>query len=797
MPYLSLTLNGYPVDLPPDAQVALSYRANDLRTLGSREASFSETFTLPLTAQNVAVLGLPHVLDSQTTTPYRYLAAQLSAPGGQVLLDGFGILELSHEGYDLTLTDALGGLFNALGSRTLNELDLRAYDHAFTFAGVRAAEAGDAKAGYCYVLCDDGRLTLRDPARGVLFYELTACVYLDALLRAILLPPLPPVPLPVGYLEPFNPLDGYRLAGTLFAEDRYQRAVLPAAGPCPRVRAGQLASTTAAGRVPVARVFPPPPVAQGGTFTALQFPQTSDAAGLSTDPGGVFFAGVVYRPPAYTCDLTVHVTVRLHARHAPGFTNAGNFVALHLLDTTVATSDANSLVGRYDARRIYQGGLSGIGQDITCDYEVAIPFLQHRLNGPTLALYLFADVGLEVTLLPGSSIRFTPAPRVYAGGPVALEAGLPGLKQSDLLKTLCNLFNVVVQTDPVTKVIRFDLFNELEHRRNEAPDWTAKLDLSQRPRLAYRLGDYAQTNTLRYDDAPKEYGQQLGATPYDNVGGGTLYVRNATLPARAEAYAAPLGLPQPHDALGGISLVWRPLLREGNPDPLVPATRVAIPWLGGVIGYDENSPRLVYGGATWRAKQNVTQNSPAPDARFPQTWEVVPYEVLNDTLPQIALVAPLLPGMPLVHDDAPGAGTFAATQGLSRTGLTFTELLPAYYPTLAGILDRVRVLTVDLRLTPMDILALDFTRPIQLGPLDWPGYGRLDILGYLNGIDQYQPAAPGPVACTFLVLGEPVPGLAPLPGNPPVTLTRAERVLAAEEGEPLLSETAMHFLLEA
>jgi hypothetical protein len=772
MPYLTLELLGFPVDLPADAQVALSYRVNDLRTLDSREAAFSETFTLPLTAQNVAVLGAPHSLDSLSTTPYRLLPAVLRSPGGAVLLDGFGILESSGEGYDVTLTDAVGGLFAQVGDRSLRELDLSQYDHAYTFDAVQTASTSTQ--GYCYVLSDDGRLTRRPAATGLLFYELTAAVYVDAILRAIFQNPLPPANPPPGYVQPVNPLADYQLTGTLLTEERFTRAVLPQASPYPQVRAHILADSAASGRLPVARVFPGQST---GYFQRLQFPQI-------TDPGGNFFGGELFSPPAYYSDVTVHVSLRATVRHNPAIPLAGDFVALHLQDATITTPDANSLIGRFDARRIHQGAINLTPLDISADYEVTIQVLA---GGPQLALYLFADVGAEVTILPGSSIRFTPGARVYAGGPVALEAGLPDLKQSEFLKLLFNQFNVIVQTDSVFKTIRFDLFNRLEQRRNEVVDWTQKLDLTQRPRLSYTLGDYAQVNTLAYDEAPKEYDQELGSSAQQNRGGGQLYVHNARLPSSGEVYQAPVILPQPHPTLGGATTTaWRPLLSEAK------ETRAAILW-NNVIGYDENSPHIVHRGLAWKALQNVTVGSPAPDARHPETWVPAPYEVLNDELPAIALVTRQLPIDVLVRDDYPGAGTFMPTLGLTREGLEFTSLIGAYYPGLSRILERVQQLVLDVRLNALDIAGLDFTKPIGFNLAHWPGYGKLEALCYLNLIDQYLPGTAGAVACTFLVLGDPVAGLAPAVGNP-VTVRRV--ALADELAHFLLNEVGQYLLVE-
>lgn len=771
MPYLTLELLGFPVDLPDDAQVVLSYRANDLRNLDSREAAFSETFTLPLTAQNVAVLGAPHSLDSLSTTPYRLLPALLRSPGGTTLLDGFAILESSGEGYDVTLTDAVGGLFAQVGDRSLRELDLSQYDHDYMFQAVR--EASTRTEGYCYVLSDDGRLTRRPSETGLLYYELTAAVYVDAILRACFKNPLPPASPPAGYVPPVNPLADYQLTGTLLAEDRFQKAVLPQAGPYPRVRAHVLAESAASGRLPVARTFPGQST---GYFQRLEFPQI-------TDPGGNFFAGQLYSPPPYYSDVTVHVSLRATVRHNPGIPLAGDFVALHLQDARITTPDANSLIGRFDARRIHQGAINLAPLDISADYEVLVPVLA---GGPQLALYLFADVGAEVTILPGSSISFTPGSRVYAGGPVALEAGLPDLKQSEFLKLLFNQFNVIVQSDSVFKTIRFDLFNRLEQRRDEAVDWTDKLDLTQRPRLSYTLGEYAQVNTLAYDEAPEEYGQQLGSTAMQNVGGGQLYAHNARLPSSAKVYRADVILPQPHPTLSGAaSTAWRPLLSEAK------EKRPAIIW-NSIIGYDEDSPHIIFRGLAWQALQNVTVGSPAPDARHPETWVPAPYDVLHDELPAIALVNRQLPIEALVRDEYPGANTFSPTFGLTRQGLEFADLVADYYPGLARILERVQLLVADVRLNALDIAGLDFTRPVRLSLAHWPGYGKLSALCYLNLIDQFLPGLPGSVPCTFLVLGDPVPGLAPTVGNPV-----SRRVALADElAHLLLNEIGQYLLVE-
>jgi len=260
MPYLTLTLNGQPVDLPPDAQVALSYRANDLRRLDSREAAFSEQFTLPRTARNAAVLGLPHLLDGLGTAPYDLLPAVLTSPGGTVLLDGVAVLERSAEGYDITLTDALGGLFVQVAERPLRAVNLRAHDHALTLANVQAAQANAPGAAYTYPLVNDGRLTLRypDASLAVVHYtELPLAVFTRAVLAAVVADALP----------------GYRLGGSLLADPLFRRHQLLGAALGPQRRPAYLAERTARARTVSPVVLTSPGVGTTTVQQLLSFPE--------------------------------------------------------------------------------------------------------------------------------------------------------------------------------------------------------------------------------------------------------------------------------------------------------------------------------------------------------------------------------------------------------------------------------------------------------------------------------------------------------------------------------------------
>lgn len=777
MPYLTLTLDGQLVDLPPDAEVALSFRANDLRTLDSREGPFSEQMSLPLTARNIAALGVPHALDSMSTAPYRLLDAVLTSPGGTELLRGFGVLDLAASTYDLTLTDALGGLFAQVGDKALRALDLSAYDHAFSFANAQALQTA-----YAYALADDGRLLNRGPEAGVLWYELLPSVYYQTVLAAIVAEALP----------------GYRLTGTLLNESAYRTAVLPRVYATPRLR--ESAREPFAVQVLKQTSQREHDAGSGSFFPLIQFPRQLTGATAN------YTADTEFHTPPYPADIRVsaRLLVRLDAEFVVS-SFAVVTAAVRIVDSTdpAAVSVHEQIV------------YSGVGSLFTAVANAqptapqALEFdftLENHPAGRKLAVQLRLENGAGLTIAAGSTVSYAIGPRVWPGAPVHLDASLPDISQADFLKQVVNQFNGLVQADAASKTVRFDLFNELERRRPIAVDWSDRLDTSTRPALAFKLGDsYGQQNTFAYGEAPPAYDELLlGAPPELPTARGLLPVPNLTLPATAEGYTAQVLLPLPRPSLTGrAGLLWLPMLADADD------TRPAEPY-NNSREYTDSAYPVIYGARVWRFASplghSVAGESPSQGPRGlvvgtsttqQVIWELLPYEVVNEEVASLAALAPSpsVPGL-RITEDAPGAGSFAAAFALSRTGLTWPELLASFHEGLRRILERCRALQVPLRLTPIDIAGLDFATPVKLDIAHVAGYGRLTGLFYCNLIDQYQPAHNGPVAVQLVALGDAVPGLAP-PVTVPIYIPTSFRALLLEDGEPLLLENNEPLLLEA
>jgi hypothetical protein len=797
---LTLTLDGQPVDLPADAEIALTLWAHDLRNSATREATFSETFTLPPSARNARALGAPHVLGTATDTPYRKLPAVLRA-GGVVVLDGVAVLDqAAGQGYDVTLYAPTADLFALVKSRPLRALDLSAYDHPLTFESIAAAQPHASAQGYAYPLSDDGRLTGRPATEPVLYHEVGPFVFAAAILRQIVAECLP----------------GYTLTGSLLAEATFQRLGFPRARPWPALRQSvRDGLAVSAARTADVSFTEPAGGDAGKLYPIIEFPDRvvqGDAAP---------YARLAYFevPPGLPCDVRVKAQLLLTVTPGPNAerpplssgTPSGVFARL-ISDPNGFAGPAATQVGVETP--VWVGVvLPGSPPLPTCPVRQQLT-LEHTFThleaGTLVAVQFYLHWGMGVTVHAGSTVAFEVGERTYAGGPVHLEAGLPDISQADALQFLANAFQAVFQTDAPTRTVRADLFTDLERNRARAVDWTRKLDRTLAPATTFRLDGYAQRNRYVYAEAPAAYPDALLRPAEALLLPGVLPVADATLEAEATRYEAPVfavqAAPGPVPVVDGApsgivsdGLAWLPAVTPAN---------------GGYGRYDHarvyalSDGPVAYAGRYWQwvyppfgTQPGAGYTPRAGSLGGFEVWREVGEErllsIVNDELAAVALLSDGFFGSSgiVYGEDAPSARQVTPTHGLTSAGLDWqADLLPAYYPTLAALLARARILGLSVTLSAADIAQLDYLRPIRLDVAHWPGVGPVRGLFYLNQVDQWQPgAAGGAVKCELIRLGDPVPGLAPdalpLPARP-------ARLLFAESGQPLLGEPTDYLLEE-
>lgn len=112
---------------------------------------------------------------------------------------------------------------------------------------------------------------------------------------------------------------------------------------------------------------------------------------------------------------------------------------------------------------------------------------------------LFGDPAGTVTINAGSTFACTEARATIVYGtwfPIAMN--LPDLTQKDLIKAMMQMYCIIPMTNTLTKNVQFVQFGEIIINKWQAPDWTDKVDISIQDKISFRLSTYAQKNNLRY-----------------------------------------------------------------------------------------------------------------------------------------------------------------------------------------------------------------------------------------------------------------------------------------------------------
>lgn len=250
---------------------------------------------------------------------------------------------------------------------------------------------------------------------------------------------------------------------------------------------------------------------------------------------------------------------------------------------------------------------------------------------------------------------------------VTLGSTLPDITQTDFILTIANQYGLIFEQIPLTNTVRIFQFGKVIENIPKALDWSNKLDLSEDYSINFLTDVYAQNNYFQYaEDTEDEY---LSRQP--NLGQGVLTL--ATAPVNTDLVV--------------FESVFAPLIRLKS--------------FNGPSGF---------GGVVPLAWVPVYENG-----------------VFNSLTGRLGYVQ---------FDDsalltiAPGGFYTDPQPNVYFDKLSFSNLLPKYYPLITQIIKGNKSINCLVRLNNIDINQLDFSIPI------WIDY--FGAYFYINEISQYK-----------------------------------------------------------
>lgn len=663
---LYLPVGGHLValDLFEDTSILPTFQANDRTRPESIQSDYSPEFAVPGTAHNHRLLR--HAAGSQPAKGAAYvrLPCVLTSGGVEILPLGLLYVKGYQEGkYQLQLSGGNRRLVEALGDKTLADLDLSRFDHAWTPENILAGLPFDAwqTQGWGYELYDRGKpldLQSVDP------YTLYPSCSFDLVLQQLL-------------------TDAGFSATSLAKELFYAALNVPSANPYAYSEDYRNARALKAGYF---FLDPSPDVtyyhhdsAFGEELLNFSYVSRKPYRAPAPTTGATYFAG------RYTADTL-------------GFYNIAASI------NTFLEINENSIRGKIRCKfqlkvngQVNYDGFGSDGHDeMETDKTVTHTFnpkLTHYLLKPGDYVELFWN-GDELGLASGTHWRIGATgsrtrlddthvlanevqltvellPDFPPGGLVKLNEWLPDMKQLDFLKAAMLLLGLTIQCDSYTAFLKLTPGSKLPTNLNKAKDWTRKRDSFALPgrrqerNLAYRFGSYGQLNTLKWTEDEHVLA---------GYGDGQLPVLDEVLPASYELATLPFAATEASPDVPGLLRILNFEVQDFTATPLV-------------YNAVEAKPRLVLR---------------RPDGELSGQLVMVPADTVNNvpaTLAPFTTTPSYFVGVDLSLD-------------LNQTVLT------TYWADLRAMLDEARYLTERYRLTPQDIAELDYSVPIWDGLLN-------------------------------------------------------------------------------
>ena len=644
-------INGQLVDTQ-DAEIVLNAQAFTFDKLGSRRGSYSNVFDLAKTNANKALFDNCELVTSLTLVPYRRNACQIFIDG-VLVVDGSAIITDTAETYRLYVTAGNTDFFAAIGSIKLTEVGLSEYDHIYDGTGV--TERRETTEGFVYPNIDYGFFEYATPGEVSYSFRFFQPSFWAKTILGKAISDL-----------------GYTLAGDLLNTLTWKSLAVLCRG-----AVADLLDSLAQYRFTIDYNQ-----LTGDTEEKISFPtKVKDASNLygpDVNAGQFTYQPNVSDPEEirFEISITGKVITNLPRR----YTNAEVWVDLLIYDAagtlllTVSPTPVSFEDRFFGPFNVYRAPESGtLEEDLnfiypsrrddvtafnalingTADLATLRFGWQVRSNRPGYGLkYLrFENLEFKINQVPNNGTRLG-GPNI----PITVRAAnvLPAAPTvGDLLLTVVNLEGVIIQVDEMTKTVKTSKLESLRTKKAQALDWSAKLDITDKPKVSYQLEGFAKRNY--YDFA----GDDKDPFLEPNEGRGTVTVDNENLEAEKVIFAS-----------------------KFSPVPVLPTfqgTRV--------MGRVFTGEKYTFDGFNYNLNEDLK---------------------LTDFSPRIAILTPTEASLDIQIE------ANEINYEVNAGALSFERALRDNYTFLTGVLDNTKVIEALFLLDLSDVQALDFTRPVYV-----------------------------------------------------------------------------------
>lgn len=494
---IKVIVNDVSLDLKSGAVIALSKKSADIGTLQNRFSSFTNKFQVVNTKKNRDALGIKQYQDTSFGieqqiggAQYQELTGKLVSNGIEIASNVAVIIESVAEDITLTIRAGNGNLFDRLNRTKINELDFSDINHIWTATEVVNAINYVWSDGYTYPLCQTGAQS--KTVETALIQGIIPFVYAKNIMNRI------------------ASLFGYSFIGDTADNDQYERLALPVATLNMGAGANELLKITMTAipfslSSPTDLVFWP------------NFNVNTDEWGLAFDTGntnelvGLTKIYFVPLPGQYTVEFDYDVTVFNNEPITPAtlFTNI-HLIAMQrspsgFIEIARSTTVLNPVNVLTPVNFTGTASLSFSMEEIFDEVPIwDTPGQELTAQGAYVYVQFENDAGaytIDVDLNGGVfRIQDVIVKETHYFRPLSFGDHLPDWTLGKFIKEVANIFGAIYDVDEFTKEIEITRMDEIAANRDEAYDWTDKLDLSFASEITYLIDGIGKTTVWTWKD---------------------------------------------------------------------------------------------------------------------------------------------------------------------------------------------------------------------------------------------------------------------------------------------------------
>lgn len=685
-----LFINDSRIDLYPNIGVGITYQTANLTNLNARGGSFTNKFKVPLTANNKTILDNTHIVNSDSNYPYAFNRASIFIDGVEVLADGIAVIETTgDDSFTVNILSGNSDFFNLIKGVNLNDLDFSDYEHtlnATDFMTYSKATTG----GLVYAFADWGKGQVLDATGGTENIINNKLNMMGGVMPSIY---------SYSLLQKIADYTGWTIDGNVFSNTEFLKSIFT----CNKYEKDFFDSESTDERITSDNVFytagSQPLGANVGNFarTVFNMPYNNSSSSVATFNGDIIKINNK-RTATYEFDFNLNLTLTAPKGRRLAYAIrlcetdiSGNYVA----EAAYRSQDYTYLYDSgYDATRTTTATETiEIAKTVKCTYYLEAgkyykPFLYYDedTTGSTGSNYVST-----VEMLQGSNYTFNQTSTIYPLDTVDCTE-LYDYQIDTFLKDLILMYGLNLQANNLTKTLSLNYFNDLATETPE--DWSSKVNLDKGISLSYKYGNYYQKSNFVY----------ANETDYN----GFITIPDLTLGNEGDVVKVSV------DAINDYYNYTIIATGSNYSNPKVPIFENE-----GRIANRENENNTAGASSPFGAYQTdrIEKQNGQNKCYFLRlsnqntiaTFSSSHVPSLIGNFNQLSSPGNTLSATGLNYDTGCPLTVFNNTS--ESVSLDFQSLVNTYYQPISDMFQKVKVVSLYLDLTPLDIVNLDFGKP--------------------------------------------------------------------------------------